>query len=43
VRAGRGADLAHELVNTVRYSVVAAAVSTLLALLIAFPIARRLI
>lgn len=38
-----GADLARELLNTVLYSVVAAALSTILALLIAFPIARRLI
>lgn len=37
------ADLGTELVNTVIYSVVAAALSTLLGLLIAFPIARRLI
>jgi raffinose/stachyose/melibiose transport system permease protein len=38
-----GADLAQELLNTVLYSVVAAMLSTILALLIAFPIARRLI
>jgi raffinose/stachyose/melibiose transport system permease protein len=37
------ADLGTELVNTVIYSVIAAALSTLLGLLIAFPIARRLI
>jgi raffinose/stachyose/melibiose transport system permease protein len=37
------ADLGTELLNTVLYSVVAAALSTLLGLLIAFPIARRLI
>jgi raffinose/stachyose/melibiose transport system permease protein len=42
-QAWAGADLARELVNTVLYSVVAAGLSTLLALLIAFPIARRLI
>ncbi|HZR51429.1 MAG TPA: carbohydrate ABC transporter permease [Streptosporangiaceae bacterium] len=37
------ADLGPELLNTVLYSVVAAALSTLLGLLIAFPIARRLV
>jgi N-acetylglucosamine transport system permease protein len=37
------ANLGTELVNTVIYSVIAAALSTLLGLLIAFPIARRLI
>jgi raffinose/stachyose/melibiose transport system permease protein len=37
------ADLAQELLNTILYSVVAAGISTGLALLIAFPIARRLI
>lgn len=37
------ANLGTELVNTVLYSVIAAALSTLLGLLIAFPIARRLI
>jgi len=37
------ADLGTELLNTVLYSVVAAALSTLLGLLIAFPIARRLV
>jgi raffinose/stachyose/melibiose transport system permease protein len=37
------ANLGTELLNTVLYSVVAAALSTLLGLLIAFPIARRLI
>jgi raffinose/stachyose/melibiose transport system permease protein len=37
------ADLGTELLNTVLYSVVAAALSTVLGLLIAFPIARRLI
>jgi raffinose/stachyose/melibiose transport system permease protein len=36
-------DLGVELVNTVLYSVVAAALTTVLSLLIAFPIARRLI
>lgn len=42
-QAWSGADLARELVNTVVYSVVAAATSTVLALLIAFPVARRLV
>jgi raffinose/stachyose/melibiose transport system permease protein len=37
------ADLGTELLNTVLYSVVAAALSTVLGLLIAFPIARRLV
>ncbi|HEY9241769.1 MAG TPA: carbohydrate ABC transporter permease [Streptosporangiaceae bacterium] len=37
------ANLGTELVNTAVYSVVAAALSTVLGLLIAFPIARRLI
>lgn len=37
------ANLGTELLNTAIYSVVAAALSTLLGLLIAFPIARRLI
>jgi raffinose/stachyose/melibiose transport system permease protein len=37
------ANLGTELVNTVIYSVIAAALSTLLGLLIAFPIARRLV
>jgi raffinose/stachyose/melibiose transport system permease protein len=37
------ADLARELINTVIYSVVAAGLSTVLALLIAFPLARRLV
>jgi len=37
------ADLGPELLNTVLYSVAAAALSTFLGLLIAFPIARRLI
>jgi raffinose/stachyose/melibiose transport system permease protein len=37
------ADLARELINTVIYSVVAAGVSTVLALLIAFPLARKLV
>ena len=37
------ANLGTELLNTVLYSVVAAALSTVLGLLIAFPIARRLI
>jgi raffinose/stachyose/melibiose transport system permease protein len=36
-------DLGVELANTVLYSVVAAALTTVLSLLIAFPIARRLI
>ena len=42
-KAWSGADLGVELLNTVLYSVVAAALSTVLGLLIAFPIARRLI
>jgi len=42
-QAWTGADLAQELVNTVIYSVVAAGLSTVLALLIAFPLARRLV
>jgi raffinose/stachyose/melibiose transport system permease protein len=37
------ANLGTELVNTAIYSVIAAALSTLLGLLIAFPIARRLV
>jgi raffinose/stachyose/melibiose transport system permease protein len=37
------ADLARELINTVIYSVVAAGLSTVLALLIAFPLARQLV
>lgn len=37
------ADLGPELLNTVLYSVAAALLSTLLGLLIAFPIARRLV
>jgi ABC-type glycerol-3-phosphate transport system permease component len=37
------ADLGPELLNTLLYSVAAAALSTLLGLLIAFPIARRLV
>jgi raffinose/stachyose/melibiose transport system permease protein len=41
--AWNAADLGPELLNTVLYSVVAAALSTLLGLLIAFPIARRLV
>jgi raffinose/stachyose/melibiose transport system permease protein len=41
--AWSGADLGTELLNTILYSVVAAALSTTLGLLIAFPIARRLI
>jgi len=42
-QAWTGADLAHELINTAIYSVVASGLSTLLALLIAFPLARRLV
>ncbi|MBV9379366.1 MAG: carbohydrate ABC transporter permease, partial [Streptosporangiaceae bacterium] len=42
-KAWSGADLGVELANTVIYSVAAAALSTVLGLLIAFPIARRLI
>jgi raffinose/stachyose/melibiose transport system permease protein len=41
--AWSGADLGVELLNTVLYSVTAAALSTILGLLIAFPIARRLL
>jgi raffinose/stachyose/melibiose transport system permease protein len=41
--AWNGADLGPELLNTILYSVVAAALSTILGVLIAFPIARRLI
>jgi raffinose/stachyose/melibiose transport system permease protein len=41
--AWKGADLGVELLNTVLYSVVAAALSVVLGLLIAFPIARRLL
>jgi raffinose/stachyose/melibiose transport system permease protein len=37
------ADLARELINTVIYSVAAAGLSTVLALLIAFPLARKLV
>lgn len=36
-------DLGQQLMNTVIYSVVAAAISTVLSLLIAYPVARRLI
>jgi raffinose/stachyose/melibiose transport system permease protein len=42
-QAWDGADLGLELVNTVIYSVAAAFLAVLLGLLIAFPIARRLI
>jgi N-acetylglucosamine transport system permease protein len=42
-QAWDGADLGVELLNTALYSVAAAGLSTLLGLLIAFPIARRLI
>jgi raffinose/stachyose/melibiose transport system permease protein len=42
-QAWSGADLGTELINTVIYSVSAAALSTVLGLLIAFPIARRLV
>jgi raffinose/stachyose/melibiose transport system permease protein len=42
-QAWSGADLGTELINTVIYSVSAAALSTILGLLIAFPIARRLV
>lgn len=42
-QAWTGADLGIELVNTALYSVSAAAVTTVLSLIIAFPIARRLI
>jgi ABC-type glycerol-3-phosphate transport system permease component len=42
-QAWTGADLARELINTVIYSVVASGLSTALALLIAFPLARRLV
>ncbi|MGH3280363.1 MAG: carbohydrate ABC transporter permease [Trebonia sp.] len=41
--AWNGADLGVELLNTVLYSVVAAALSVVLGLLIAFPVARRLL
>jgi raffinose/stachyose/melibiose transport system permease protein len=41
--AWSAADLGPELVNTILYSVVAAALSVALGLLIAFPIARRLL
>jgi raffinose/stachyose/melibiose transport system permease protein len=41
--AWNSADLGPELLNTVLYSVVAAALSVALGLLIAFPIARRLL
>jgi raffinose/stachyose/melibiose transport system permease protein len=41
--AWSGADLGTELINTAVYSVSAAALSTILGLLIAFPIARRLV
>jgi raffinose/stachyose/melibiose transport system permease protein len=41
--AWSGADLGVELLNTVLYSVTASALSTLLGLLIAFPISRRLL
>jgi raffinose/stachyose/melibiose transport system permease protein len=41
--AWNGADLGVQLLNTVLYSVAAAALSVVLGLLIAFPIARRLI
>jgi raffinose/stachyose/melibiose transport system permease protein len=41
--AWNGADLGVELLNTVLYSVVAAGLSVVLGLLIAFPIARRLL
>lgn len=43
VLAWRAANLGEELLNTVLYSVVASATSTVLGLLIAFPLARRLI
>lgn len=42
-QAWTGADLARELINTVIYSVVASGLSTALALLIAFPLARKLV
>jgi N-acetylglucosamine transport system permease protein len=42
-QAWDGADLGTELINTVIYSVSAAVLSTLLGLLIAFPVARKLI
>jgi ABC-type glycerol-3-phosphate transport system permease component len=42
-QAWTGADLARELVNTLIYSVIAAGLSTVIALLIAFPLARRLV
>ena len=41
--AWNSADLGVELLNTILYSVVASALSTLLGLAIAFPIARRLL
>jgi ABC-type glycerol-3-phosphate transport system permease component len=41
--AWSGANLGTELLNTILYSVVAAALSVVLGLLIAFPIARRLL
>lgn len=41
--AWNAADLGPELLNTILYAVVASAASTVLGLLIAFPIARRLI
>ena len=41
--AWRGANLGGELANTIIYSVVAAALSVVLGLLIAFPVARRLL
>ena len=42
-QAWSGADLAQELVNTIVYSVLAAGIATVLALLIAFPVARKLV
>jgi raffinose/stachyose/melibiose transport system permease protein len=42
-QAWSGADLGRQLVNTIIYSVTSAALSTILGLLIAFPVARRLI
>lgn len=42
-KAWSGGDLGVELLNTALYSIAAAALSTFLGLLIAFPIARRLI
>jgi raffinose/stachyose/melibiose transport system permease protein len=41
--AWNGADLGVELLNTIVYSVAASALSTILGLLIAFPISRRLL